>query len=261
MLNKPENKAEYFKWLKEYHGVTIEPKHARNYESVTNKIRRDFEELTFWKHFKENISSYNSEYFIQTGYNLFVDLKPPEILIKKFENFVDKTYRKNILENRKWPAEPQRGWVLPQNWFSQINDIVRTMITVKYLDGVEFLINKFQDFFLTNGIQFHKFYEAREEGYYAVHLYMECEFEIENLEWDTQKTIVRIEFQITTQLQEVIKTLTHKYYEKRRNMLRKDSEKWQWKYDSEEFTANYLGHILHYIEGMIMEIRNKQKEK
>jgi hypothetical protein len=32
-------------------------------------------------------------------------------------------------------------------------------------------------------------------------------------------------------------------------------------YRTEEFRANYLGHILHYIEGMIIDIRDKQKKE
>ena len=28
-----------------------------------------------------------------------------------------------------------------------------------------------------------------------------------------------------------------------------------------EFAANYLGHVLHYVEGMIMDIREKQEKK
>ena len=34
---------------------------------------------------------------------------------------------------------------------------------------------------------------------------------------------------------------------------------WQWNYKSDEFAANYLGHILHYVEGMIIEIRDKKR--
>ena len=40
-----------------------------------------------------------------------------------------------------------------------------------------------------------------------------------------------------------------------------DDMKWQWDYKSDEFTANYLGHILHYVEGRIVELRDKQKEE
>ncbi|GAI51334.1 unnamed protein product [marine sediment metagenome] len=55
--------------------------------------------------------------------------------------------------------------------------------------------------------------------------------------------------------------MLHKYYEETRKRLEKEDIKWQWNYKSDEFVANYLGHILHYVEGMIMEIREKQKEE
>ena len=47
----------------------------------------------------------------------------------------------------------------------------------------------------------------------------------------------------------------------KRKRITKENVKWQWNYKGDEFTANYLGHILHYVEGMIMEIRDKQEER
>jgi hypothetical protein len=79
------------------------------------------------------------------------------------------------------------------------------------------------------------------------------------MSWDTQKVIVSVEIQITTQLQEVIRLLLHKYYSEKRKKGSIDKVKWQWNSSSEEFVANYLGHILHYVEGMILEIREKQR--
>ncbi|MGB2841354.1 MAG: hypothetical protein WBC40_02565 [Halobacteriota archaeon] len=105
------------------------------------------------------------------------------------------------------------------------------------------------------------FLEAREEGYYAAHLYTKHRFEIPKVTWDTEKIDISIEIQITTQLQEGIQKLLRKYYEERRKRVEKRDIKWQWDYKSDEFAAKYLGHILHYVEGMIMEIREKQKEE
>ena len=105
------------------------------------------------------------------------------------------------------------------------------------------------------------FLEAREEGYYAAHQYISKEFEIPKIDWDTEKIDFSIEIQITTQLQEIIRGLLHKYYGEKRKRITKENVKWQWNYKGDEFTANYLGHILHYVEGMIMEIRDKQEER
>jgi len=98
-------------------------------------------------------------------------------------------------------------------------------------------------------------YEAREEGYYAAHCYPRFEINIPTLSWVTEATSVEFEIQVTTQLQDVIRNLTHDYYELRRSRKTIPDMKWQWDYKGPEFVPNYLGHILHYVEGMIMEVR------
>jgi len=87
------------------------------------------------------------------------------------------------------------------------------------------------------------------------------EFEIPKFPYDTERVVVSLEIQITTQLQEVIRRLLHKYYESRRMDMEEEESKWQWNYRSDEFVANYLGHILHYVEGMIVEVRERQKKE
>ena len=132
---------------------------------------------------------------------------------------------------------------------------------MKYLDGVEFLREKIHSACARHSLPCDVVLEAREEGYYAAHVYTRQAFEIPRLDWDTETVDVSIELQVTTQLQEAIRTLLHKYYEKRRTVGVEEDSPWQWDYRSGEFVANYLGHILHYVEGMIMEIRERQTEE
>lgn len=106
---------------------------------------------------------------------------------------------------------------------------------------------------------FYSRYVARIEGYYAAHLYFGMEFEIPKREWETQKVYSSVEIQITTQVKEVIKELLEFHYKKRRLLVSSDEEIWQWKYDSPEFATNYLGHIIHYVEGMIVGIRKGER--
>ena len=69
------------------------------------------------------------------------------------------------------------------------------------------------------------------------------------------------EIQITTQLKEVMRQLTHGQHQERRQKERPaPDEKWQWDHRSKEFVPNYLGHMLHYLEGMIMQVRDQQRE-
>jgi L-lactate utilization protein LutC len=261
MVNKPSDVEQYKQWLKEVHQIEITDRMKNNYESATDKMRQQFLKSSFWKQLDENLREYNDEYLLDKEYPLLQELSLPDILIKPFNSLVLKTFRKNILDNKDFPKPPTEGWILPENWYSRINDILRTLVVVKYLDGVEFIIGKVKSLCEQIGKDFNCTFEAREVGYYAVHLYTREEFEIPRMDWDTVKVSTSIEVQITTQLQEVIRKLLHKYYEERRVLPSQTERMWQWNYRSDEFATNYLGHILHYIEGMIMEIREKEETK
>jgi len=260
---KPQNIREYKKWLKEEQKVEISDRTQTYYESVTGKIKKDFMESEFWTQLIGNLINYDSEYLMEKGYNLFIFIPgfKAELDMKSFDPFINKTFRKNVLENTRWPDAPQEGWILPNNWFTRINDIIRTMFVVRYLDGVDFMIEKIRSLCDQCSMKSEVDFKAKEEGYYAVHLYPKREFEIPRIDWETENIDVTIEIQITTQLQENIRRLLHKYYKKRREEMREEDIKWQWDYESDEFILNYLGHILHYVEGMIMDIRENQMEE
>ena len=260
-MKKPNNIDEYKKWLKKNHDVEISGRTENYYESVTSKIKEDFEKSIYWTQLNDNLLDYDADYFLKTGYHLMIPDFKPKLYVKSFDSFLLKTFRKNIQQNKNWPNEPETGWILPHNWYSKINDILRTLLIVKYLDGTEFLTEKMKSHCEQHNQEFNCYFEAREEGYYAVHLYTGEEFEIPRIDWDTERVHVSIEIQITTQIQEVIRNLLHKYYEEKRKTIKQEDMKWQWNYKNDEFTANYLGHILHYMEGMIMEIRDKQEER
>ena len=63
---------------------------------------------------------------------------------------------------------------------------------------------------------------------------------------------------MTTRIKDVIKTLLHTYYETRRLEVGHGGADWMWNYKSGECATNYLGHILHYVDGMIVEVRDRQ---
>jgi len=256
---KPEDIKQYLQWLQEAHKMTIDEHYKAYYKSVTSNVKFELEKSKFWRELTDNLNEYAEQYQLECGYVLFSPNLQLEVLTKTFDSFLLKTYRKNVLENQSWPDQPNGGWLLPSNWFGKINDIIRTLLVVKYLDGVNFVKEKISSFCKANDMICDATYEAREEGYYALHLYTKKTFEIRTLEWDAEDAAFSIEIQITTQLQEVIRRLLHKYYEQRRKKLEKSADKWQWDYRSDEFCTNYLGHILHYIEGMIMDIREKQR--
>ena len=257
---KPSNPEEYKEWLVQELKVDNLGHHETHYKSATPKILSDFKGSAVWVRVTQFLGEIASDYYARNDYLLFAGgIAAPELEIKPFDSFLLKTYRRNVLNNRNWPDPPQDGWLTPDNWFSQINDIVRTSFVVKYLDGVEYLASKIQEVCQENAVGCDLEFRALEEGYYAAHINVVQNCEIPLLTWETQKLDIQIEIQITTQLQEVIRKLLHKHYEERR--LRGNEEpstNWQWDYKSEEFSTNYLGHILHYIEGMIMDVRERR---
>ena len=259
---KPQNVEEYLKWLRDSQNTDISPRTRVYYESVVNKLKADFSNNPFWLDFIEQWNELHQSYQVKTSYPLFLDNLPPKLLVKPYDSFIHKTFRKNVVQNKNWPDPPQKGWLLPTNWFTATNDLVRTLVVVKYLDGVNWLIDYLKKKSEEHHIEGSNYFEARDDGYYAAHFYLRLPFEIPQESWDTVKVNVNVEIQVTTQLQEVIRKSLHEHYEKQRAIMKPERQKWQWDYRGEDFSANYLGHILHYLEGTILEIRdNKQKGK
>jgi hypothetical protein len=269
MADKP-NKDQYMEWLNKRFGVNIDQRTKNHYILATGDLKTNVAKSEIWQHIIKNWNNYNDTYYKEHNYKLFVYPEPPIIDDKKYDSFFDKTYRKNVLQNPNWNKnepenEPEGGWILPRNWFSKINDVIRTTIVVKYLDGIDFIITEIMKICETKGIHDIKpEYKASEEGYYAVHIYIPFEYNIPDFKLESKTRRIYFEIQITTQLQEVMKRLLHNYYEKRRlrdiEDLKIINENWQWHPENEEFAPSYLGHILHYVEGMIMEIRDKTRK-
>jgi hypothetical protein len=51
--------------------------------------------------------------------------------------------------------------------------------------------------------------------------------------------------------------LLHNEYKKTR--IQSDNDDWVWKYKEDKFSTAYLAHMLHFAEGMIMQIMEKNK--
>ena len=258
----PKNTKEYEKWLRRMAGVRTLRRHKTQYETVRTKLRDDFQTSEFWTSLGKALPAIRGDYQARTGYALLSGEESlPTIDRKSWDSFLLKTLRRNIFENESFPNEPQDGWILPDNWFSRIHDVIRTLFVVKYLDGVDYLSDRIRDLAENSGCTCEVDFEAREEGYYAAHVSITGVFEIPDLQWRNEKTEITTEIQISTQVQDVIRRLLHTHYESRRIRTSSEQIMWQWDYKSDEFVTNYLGHILHYVEGMIMDIRGRSDGK
>lgn len=258
----------YANWLKDTLSIEVNKQVENLYEIVATSIQTKFYESDFWQPFvaHQTLRAYDEEYRLRhSGYPLLLDreYQPPRLVTKPFASLLAKTYRMNVLDNRRWPNPPkwfgQEGWFLPENWFIKVNDVLRTCFVVKYFDGVRFLADKLKQLGSDLHLRIEESMQARDEGYYAAHLYVYFDVEVVTRTLQTEIITAQVELQITTQLQEVIRQMSHLQYEERRMSSERD-DRWKWDHTSREFATNYLGHILHYLEGMILEIRDRPKE-
>lgn len=256
-IERPRNPEEFLKWFEKNHGYN-HVSYPGYYDMATNRIKSTFIESTFWKRLSQELPNINDMYFQQKAALLLTDVNPPEIHIKPLESLLIKAYRKNILNNNAYPEEPKGGWITSENWLGNINDILRTTIIVKYLDGVEFLLNQMKRIAEDTGCRLDYSLEAREEGYYAAHAGVKMQIDIYDRNYVPISQNMNIEIQVTTELQAIIKQLLHKHYERNRKQPKPANYMWQWDYHCDEFASNYLGHIVHYVEGMIIELRDKK---
>lgn len=258
---KPNSIDEYVLWATQKFELDFNNNAINYYRIVTNGMREQFIISEFWQCLATRIKKGEEQYLRSTKYELLQNNFIAEVFKKDYDSFLDKCYRKNVLLNGNWPNEPENGWIHHINCYEIIGDLVRTNFVVSYLDGIDFIVNILKETCDECKCKYQISYEARDEGYYAAHFDVLDNFEIPTLNWRTKKIIGRIEIQITTQLKEVIKKLIHKMYKEKRIIVKYKEDKWQWNYKSNEFITNYLGHIIHYIEGTIMELRDGRQTK
>ena len=252
----------YEEWLAHvWKGDRRELRQGR-YLQQQRDLQEAFDRSEYLAALRERLPVWAGEYQAVHGVPMF-DGAPPAIKLvpKLWSSFVSRTWRENVHNNDDWPKPPPGGWLAPDCWFEGLWDIVRTRIVVRYLDGVQFLAQRMAELGDELDIDVYVKTHAQESGYYAMHINVRQEFQVQTLNFAEQETRhSRIEIQLTTHLQETIGHLTHGFFERRREEKADPDQKWQWDYKSPEFTPYYLGHLLHYLEGMIMRVREEIKQ-
>lgn len=232
--------------------AVLEPQYGR----VARAMRTQFERSAFWADLVPLLADLRSEYFLETGFALSTT-EPPVLIEKTWASFWLKTYRRNVTENPRWPRAPKGGWLTPDRWHAVVGDVIRCRIVVRYLDGVTTVTDGIDQLARRTRNRCDVALEARDEGYYAAHVSIWHRFELPKAAFDTETIRARVEIQVTTQVKDVVQDLLHKQYQDRRQLVQEPDEIWQWDYLSEAFRAGYLGHLAHYLEGLIMDLRDR----
>ena len=212
---RPTLGVSYELWLADRHEVENLDRYRNHYDTVCKELLGSFEQSMFWQAVIRELPNIDGEYALANKFPLITTFDPA-ILAKPWLSFLEKSYRKNVAENPEFPNPPNEGWCLPPNWYSQIHDIVRTTIVVKYIDGVPLVLDRLKDVASATGFDCDAQLETRETGYYGAHFNVKKACEISTMAWSKDTRVIELEIQITTQIKDVISRLLHTYYESQR---------------------------------------------
>ncbi|UJB70212.1 hypothetical protein HRE53_03465 [Acaryochloris sp. 'Moss Beach'] len=256
-IDKPSDLAAYYPWAVKHLSCDFDDSKAeRVYETNVSNILTSVTQSDFFVEFSEVAATWAEDYLVQTKSELFMDSAEPDLSTKPYTSVVDKSFRKNVLWNKRFPKPPHRGWVTLDTVYSQLNDLVRGTLVCRFIDGPELVARQIGEYAARRGLKYRSYSQERESGYYAFHAYVSFPVDVFDIEWNKHSVAVEVEIQITTQLQEVLRSLTHHLYEGQR-LQNDDTEKWKWEFGSNRFKVGYLSHTLHLLESVIVESRDK----
>jgi ppGpp synthetase/RelA/SpoT-type nucleotidyltranferase len=256
-LPPPATDEEYVVWARRVLGVDFSERSVElSYDLNATFALATAQGHDFFKGLDNFLRESSEACQAQKGADLFMrgipEVKP---VLKSYTSAVNKSFRHNIIWNKNFENPPEDGWVTPTNWFSTFNDIVRSTVVCKFIDGPQFLAERLKAYATVLGLDSDYTSQQKDDGYYAYHFYVN--FPVELLINGVPSVVnVKIEIQLTTQLQEVLYKITHRYYEHLRNQRAADPSKWKWEVDSNRFRAGYVSHTLHLLEAIILELRD-----
>lgn len=257
-MTAPKTLEEYFEWTQ----VTLQSdfndsKSQRIYEVNLNNCFNAISEHSFLKGLQIEVEKWEAEYSTSTSSSLLMEKTPPKLVQKPYSSAVDKSFRFNIIRNDNFPHPPNKGWVTTDNLYFYFNDLIRCCIVCKFIDGPRFITDKLMRYAKALGLERRRYSQERDDGYYAYHYYVKLPVRLVDRYWQEKDSSIEVEIQITTQPQDVLRSLTHNFYEKSRLSPEEDSSKWKWEFTSNRFRVGYLSHTLHLLESIILESGNE----
>ena len=259
-------------------------KMRKHFKSNQSTVFRDAEEHPFFEGFGKKLTLWEEEYKEGRDITLFIlnrDRAGNAIVPlyrKEYSSVVNKAYRHNYVNNNNFKGRKSdfptykwckvKDWLTPENWFQILNDTVRTMVVCQYIDGPVFLFERIKAWADECSIGCREAVRAEDSGYYAYHLYPKVPTSV----WENgilEDREVEVEIQLTTRLQASFYQVAHARYEYSRNKSRPTSEKEieeqkkkeRWTFKSPDFRVSYMGHTLHLLEAVMLDIRDTYFKK
>lgn len=256
------SEQEFLEWSAA-HGMDFGAKTERLYKANLATALLTVQGHDFFSQLEADLKQWEDTERDATGAPLLMALSAPQLLQKPFASVTNKCFRKNCLSNPSFPEAPTGGWITPTDIYCRINDLIRGTLVCKYVDGPAKLAQLLHTRAQALGLVSRYDAESREEGYYAYHFYVSIPVGI--FQPDAELTVIdtplQVELQISTQLQEVMRKVTHEFYQDSRDKNTGDDGKWKWEIDSNRFRAGYVSHTLHLLESIIVQLRNESFSK
>lgn len=261
-MSRPSTIADYIDWAKGKLGADFGD--FQNHSLYRFNVQEAYGTVTnhrFYVELPAHLAKWAEEYKTQTGSDLFMERTRLDLSEKTYDSAVNKSFRANVLLNESFPDPPRKGWALPENLAEYINDSIRGSLVCRFLDGPSYVTSKLAEYADGLGIEHRQYSQERDEGYYAYHFYAEFDVTLYDSSGAARTGQIDMEIQVTTQLQDVLRSLTHVFYEERRLLREKDTAKWKWEFTSSRFRVGYLSHTLHLLEAIIVQSRDDVHEQ
>jgi ppGpp synthetase/RelA/SpoT-type nucleotidyltranferase len=189
------------------------------------------------------------------GGDLLAGPSLPGFCAKSASSIRSKVLRKCQREPDKMPS----AFVSDDQPVPNIGDLVRTRVTCRYLDGVDFFANNLAAYLKELGLKPQRKREGRIEGYFAQHVYFVTD-QVFSVGGIKKIVPIRCEVQVATELATQMWNASHHLYESARDGDGA-ADMWQWDVDDPQFVAHQLGHMMHLADGLLVQLRRDAARK
>ena len=206
----------------------------------------------FWKSASTRLDQWRTEYRAQTGADLLVQSELPRFRSKPELSIREKIVRR-LRENQFSINEifQSEGQDVPA-----IGDLVRTRISCRYIDGVEFLASKILNLAKEMNLRPVVERQGSIEGYYAQHVNVSQDV-IYRFGGVSKLTVIECEVQLASEMATRMWDASHPLYERVRNNATLPDD-WQWRPHDARFISNQLGHVIHLADGLLVQLRDRR---
>jgi len=209
----------------------------------------------YWQQARKRLEEWRAEYRTQTGDDL-ISQTFLEDFVPKSEGRIREKLIHRIKRGKEDPAAAIQANGPP---IPRLNDLVRTRVACRYIDGVEFLGGKLlglaDELQIENSID----KQGRIEGYFAQHvsIVLPVFYRVGGVPQSTQITC---EIQLASDMATQMWKTAHPLYEDAR-LGPNEPEVWQWKSDDPRFISHQLGHMIHLADGLLVQLRELLRKK